>query len=188
MKVLFCLMGAYFCYRTGKDYMKYNREPYTYKELYKNIEKMDIIESRHSIVVIKDTYNKFSNRYLVYDDLRWNCLLFLNYKKVSDRKEEVEKSIKEHISRDLKINIADMEVKEVTSEIQRKYSEPDKVEKNYFHTYYSAEIKEFPEKLKADSFEIDGRKYYWMTINELEQDKEVIEKNSDVLGVVKGFF
>lgn len=184
MKVLFCLMGAYFCYRTGKDYMKYNREPDTYK----NIEKMDIIESHHSIAVIKDTYNKFSNRYLVYDDLRWNCLLFLNYKKVSDRKEEVEKSIKEHISRDLKINIADMEVKEVTSEIQRKRSEPDKVEKNYFHTYYSAEIKEFPEKLKADSFEIDGRKYYWMTINELEQDKEVIEKNSDVLGVVKGFF
>lgn len=39
--------------------------------------------------------------------------------------------------------------------------------------------------MKKCSFEIDGKIYYWKTINELELDREVIKKNSDILNVVK---
>lgn len=39
--------------------------------------------------------------------------------------------------------------------------------------------------LIKDSFEIDGKKYRWMTITELEMDEEVQKKNRDILEFVK---
>lgn len=36
-----------------------------------------------------------------------------------------------------------------------------------------------------DSFECDGKQYYWMTVPELEQDENVQKKNNDILGYVK---
>ena len=32
----------------------------------------------HSIIVIKDIFNDFSNKYLVYYDSKWDCKFFLN--------------------------------------------------------------------------------------------------------------
>ena len=40
-------------------------------------------------------------------------------------------------------------------------------------------------KKYKDSFECDGRQYYWMTVPELEQDRNVQKKNSDILEYVK---
>lgn len=39
--------------------------------------------------------------------------------------------------------------------------------------------------MKKDEFEIDGKKYFWKTIYELELDKNVQEKNLDILNQVK---
>ena len=39
--------------------------------------------------------------------------------------------------------------------------------------------------MKHKDFECDGKKYYWMTIDELEQDIKVQKKNRDIVGYVK---
>jgi hypothetical protein len=58
----------------------------------------------------------------------------------------------------------------------------------YSHKFYSATVKEFPQEMQNDSFEIDGRIYHWKNIPELEQDPNVQEKNLDVLNYVKELF
>ena len=72
--------------------------------------------------------------------------------------------------------------------IHQKYSESAKKEKIFSHKFYLAVIDEFPEDTMEDSFEIDGRKYYWKSIPELEQDEVAMKKNSDVIGYVKELF
>ncbi len=34
----------------------------------------------HSIVAIRNSFEEFPNRFLVYYDTRWECFLFLNFK------------------------------------------------------------------------------------------------------------
>lgn len=45
-----------------------------------------------------------------------------------------------------------------------------------------------PEHMKQDKFELDGKVYYWVNMHSLETDENVMEKNSDVLGIVKSNF
>lgn len=50
-------------------------------------------------------------------------------------------------------------------------------------------MKEHPHSIvfiiEQDSFEIDGKKFYWMSIAEMEQDKRIMEVNSDIVSMVK---
>jgi hypothetical protein len=50
-------------------------------------------------------------------------------------------------------------------------------------------LKEHPHSIvliiEQDSFEIDGKKFYWMSIAEMEQDKRIMEVNSDIVSMVK---
>ena len=83
----------------------------------------------HSIVLVKDTFRKFSNRFLVYDDKRWECLLFLNYKQNSDN----ESFIRNRISSELKIEPQDIDLSYLGQRIHEKYSESAKKNKVYCH-------------------------------------------------------
>ena len=138
----------------------------------------------HSIIVIKDTFNEFSNRFLVYNDTKWDCKFFLNYKENINN----ESYIKEHLSNELKIPGDCINLKYVTSKIHEKYSESDKMNKIYSHKFYLADIVDFSEILKNDVFEIDGRTYYWMSMSELESDQNVLKKNNDIVSYVKEAF
>lgn len=55
----------------------------------------------------------------------------------------------------------------------------------YSHKFYIASIKEFPKMMQQDSFECDNKKYFWMTMAELERDSNVQKKNEDILQFVK---
>ena len=48
-----------------------------------------------------------------------------------------------------------------------------------------ASIRNYPEGMRKDSFQCDGKEYSWMTLDELEQDDNVRKKNSDILNYVK---
>ena len=37
----------------------------------------------------------------------------------------------------------------------------------------------------CNEFEIDGTRYKWWTIEEMEQDLEIMEKNKDVVSFIK---
>lgn len=96
-----------------------------------------------------------------------------------------ESFIKQHISQELKIETFDITLDCLGQRIHEKFSESTHEEKVYSHRFYLAKISKFPDMMLQDSFECDGKQYYWMTVPELEQDENVQKKNNDILGYVK---
>lgn len=166
------------------DVVVNKRNNYSFKDLLTDINNLNEITHGHSIVVIKDSFQQFPNRYLVYEDKRWNCDFFLNYKENINN----EDFIKNHISNELKINLDSIKLSYVGQRVHEKYSESAKEKKVYSHKFYLATIDTFPDFMKADSFECDGKKYKWLSISELEQDTNVQEKNLDILNYIKELF
>lgn len=180
-KMFFVALGLFFTYRTIKDVYDSKKNNYNFEDLLKDINKLNEIKHNHSIVVIKDTYNQFPNRYLVYDDTKWNCLLFPNYK---DNENNIE-FLTSHLSNEFQIEKEKISLKYIDQHISYKLSEKDKEYKVYNHKFYIAEVSEFPAYMQKDEFEVDGRKYYWKSLNELEQDENVVKKNNDILSHIK---
>ena len=183
-KTIFVIMGIGFTIKSLYDIYKNHKNNYSYEDLLNDINKLNEISHNHSIIVFKDTFNEFSNKYLVYNDTKWDCTFFLNYKENINN----ESYIKEHLSNELKIPVDCINLKYVTSKIHEKYSESDKMNKIYSHKFYLADIVDFSEIMKKDVFEIDGRTYYWMSMSELESDQNVLKKNSDIISYIKEAF
>lgn len=183
-KTIFVLLGLVFTGKSIFDIAKDLKNKYNFSDLLADINKLNEIVHGHSIVVIKDSYRHFPNRFLVYDDKRWGCQFFLNCKENSNN----EDFIKSHISGELKIEKIDITLDFMGQRIHQKYSESAKENKVYCHKFYLAEVTTFPEKMKADSFEYDGKTYHWRSISELEQDEDVQKKNQDIFGFVKELF
>ena len=181
LKTLFVILGLFFTGKSIVDIISSKKNNYTYEDLLSDINKLNEIAHNHSIVLIKDSFQRFPNRFLVYEDKRWGCKLILNFKENPNNEE----FIKNHLSGDLKIELDDINLSYLGQRIHEKYSESAKEEKVYCHKFYIANINQFPDKITKDSFEIDGKKYRWMTITELEMDEEVQKKNRDILEFVK---
>lgn len=181
LKTVFVILGLVFTIKSIVDIVNSKNNNYSYEDLFRDINMLNEIAHGHSIVIIKDSFEKYSNRLLVYEDKRWNCKFFLNYKQNINN----EDFIKSHLSSELKIELKDIDLSFLAQKIHEKYSESAKESKIYCHKFYLATIRKFPDNMTQNTFECDGRKYYWMTIAELEQDKEVQKKNSDVLNYVK---
>lgn len=183
-KTIFVILGLFFTGKSIFDIIKSSKYQYSYEELFRDINKLNEISHNHSIVVIKDSFNKFPNRFLVYEDKLWDCEFFLNYKENPNNEE----FIRSHISNELKIDSEDIQLKYISQKIHEKYSEKAKEIKIYSHKFYLATIKNFPDFMKNDSFEKDGRKYHWRSMMELEQNPDVLAKNMDVVNFVKGLY
>lgn len=63
-----------------------------------------------------------------------------------------------------------------------------KKNKVYVHNFYLVTIEHFPEYMTKDTFECDGKRYYWKSIADMEQDTDVRKKNQDILNFVKELF
>lgn len=175
--IFFTSLAIYKAYKTQKN-------QYSYKDLLKDINALNEISRGHSIIIIKDTFNEFSNRFLVYYDNDWKCKLFINYK----TNENNEDFIKTHLSNELKINAEDISLKFIKEDLNEKFSQRYKINKFYKHKFYLAEINKFNEIIKKDNFEVDNKKYFWSTISELEKDEDVRNKNLDIVNIVKNNF
>ena len=184
LKVVFSLLGIVFLLKSIYDLWKNKKCNYTYNDLLADINTLNEITHNHSIVVVKDSFNQYSARFLVYDDKVWKCRLFINY----NENEDNEAFIKSHLSSELKVDISDIAIKFVTMKVHEKFSQRDKTNKMYCHKFYLANIKQFPLVAKNDTFTIDGKTYHWVSIAELEGDKAAMTKNSDIISFVKEYF
>ena len=86
---------------------------------------------------------------------------------------------------ELKVSRDDLEGAFAFEKVHEKYSVSAKENRCYRHRFYQFEIKKFSEQIEQDSFQIDGKKFYWMSIAEMEQDKRILEVNSDIVSMVK---
>lgn len=173
---LFCLRGAYMLYTSS-------RTKYGNSELFSDIVNLNEITHPFSIIVIKDTFEKYPNKYLLYYDSRWDCRLFINYRTNVDSEVANTENIRTRLSNELKIQKDKITIKYKTVKIQRKFSESDKIYKCYEHKIYYVEIP-FRADIKKLEFEIDGKHYYWMTIDEMVNDDNIKGKNLDVVDLV----
>lgn len=181
IKTTLIIIGIAFSYRGVTMISKSIKEPYNQEKLYKDIEKLDEVTHPYSLVAIKDTFNKYPNRFLVYYDERWDCKFFPSYKTIDNN----EDNIKARLSGELKVDSEKISVKFNTFEIHKKYSVSHNEERVYEHRVYSAQLEEFTDMMRQDEFEIDGKTFFWMTINDMEKDERIMEVNSDVVGLIK---
>lgn len=175
------LLAIWFCCRGIYMIVKDVNDKYGHKELCKDIEALNVIQHAYSIVAVKDTFNKYPNRFLLYYDERWNCKFFFNYKTVDND----EDNIKSRLSRELKIKENNISMQFKTEKIQKKYSVSHKEDRVYDHRVYYATISKYTDHVMSDEFEIDGKKFFWMSIQDMERDERIQEVNSDVVGLIK---
>lgn len=157
---------------------------YSVNQLYSEIADIDPkIEHAFNIVVIR---NKFENgKYLVFKSKRWQCWLFPNYHCLNgdfSKKKEL-KHLKECIKRDLNLS-GEPDLKYIGNKISEKYSVGDKVRKKYNFHYFEVMslVSDFNNKR---TFSCNGRKYCWKTLYQMNSDKNIVKKNSDVLDYIR---
>lgn len=177
-KIVFVAVGFFFSVKAICDTIKSVKNKYSYEDLMKDIGKLNKIEHSHYIIAIKNTFDKFPNKYLLYYDSRWDCKLFLNYSENAD--------IIECLSNDLKIGSDNINIEYKAEETHNKFSESHKEYRLYHHTLLNAEI-DIPKEYQKDTFTVDGKTYYWLSIADMEKDKRIQQVNSDVVNFVKRF-
>ena len=91
------------------------------------------------------------------------------------------------MSVDLNLNSGDITCNYVTSRVQEKYSVSHLESRVYYLRLYEMYFNNIPDEFRKDNFEISGRHYYWMTIDEMEKDDNIKKKNLDVVDFVKEY-
>lgn len=182
LKTIFCMIGILYCMKIAKDIFHMYKDKYDYNDLMKDITGLDMIQHNHSLVVIRNLFTENKQKFLVYYDEKWDCKLFLNYKTM-DR--DNENSILDRVAADLALNREDMECHYITSRVQEKYSVSHGENRVYNHRLYELKIHHFPEQTRQTDFVLNGRHYYWMTLEEMEHDENIEKKNMEVVDFVK---
>lgn len=183
-KAMAIIAGGLGLYWSGCAMVKAIKNTYNADLLQHDIENLNEIEHPFSLIAIKDTFNKYPHRYLLYYDNRWQLNLFPNYRTQATEEENIA-NIVGHLSNELQIPAQDITVEQKGYTLTTKYSVSDKVQKVYAHTLYQATIKKLPKKLQADSFMIGDRKYSWWSIDKMETNEDIRKHNLDVVELVK---
>lgn len=125
------------------------------------------MERKYAIIIIKNDKGSF----LQYFDDIWNSYLFLNCK-ISDEKNKqyIESAISE------KFGIKVKNINLIMDKVHSKFSERDKIVKEYHHYFYNAILDE------DNSNENIKIKYF--SYKELLEDKRIQEVNSDIVKFV----
>ena len=129
-----------------------------------------------SLIAIKNTDNKYLQLY----DERWDCWLFPYFRSTDNNRENVDSKISEQLGMDISCEY-------ITVANHCKYSVSDDVYKIYHHKLYRYVMNDIPDNMNSNQFEIDGKKYKWMSINDMENDSLIMEKNDDIVAFVKTY-
>ena len=130
-----------------------HKNKYDHNILLNDIQKLDKIQHKHSLVAIQFPDTSAEKKYLVYYDERWDCKLFLNYKTVDRADEE---SVINKVSADLNVDKSQINCRYISSKVQEKYSESHQENRIYNHRLYEIKIQVFPEDEQKENFVVNG--------------------------------
>ncbi len=134
------------------------------------------MERKHAIIIIKN----LNNEYLQYYDERWNSYLFLNCKIENQFDTD---NIQNEVQQ--KLNVKKVTVSYIMDKIHTKLSESDKINKEYHHYFFIANIKDINEQILNKEFVINNVKFKWYSYEELLADERIQKVNSDIVSFVK---
>ena len=75
--------------------------------------------------------------------------------------------------------------KKYTMEICLNNKSFNKENRIYNHRLYEVRIDQFDNEMKKNDFKKDKKHYYWMTMDQMQNDSEIQKKNLDVIDFVK---
>ncbi len=127
-----------------------------------------------SIIAIKNKNGEFLQKY----DERWKSWLFPYVRSAENNKESVDCFTSSLLNEKIVTEY-------VTNSKHCKYSVSDDVYKIYNHKLYKLELNKNSYIEKEESFVIDGNKYKWMSIVEMEKDDRIMEVNDEIVAFVK---
>ncbi len=168
-------------YRLGKGICN----PYTVKQIFDEIKELDA-DTKHvfNIVLIKNSDSK--GEYLLFKNKRWRCKLFPNYHALDKNYDKVKETENLYmlLPRDIGVKKENLSISYHGFKPSAKYSYGDKINKNYIFHFYVVDIAG-NEKIKHKPFRFNGKRYCWMTLENMYLDKNISKKNSDVLDYVR---
>lgn len=135
-----------------------------------------MLERRHAIIIIRND----KGEYLQYFDERWNSYLFLNCK-IKDEFDT--KSIENEVY--LKLNMRLKKIEYKMDRIHVKFSESDKINKEYHHYFYVVEVENLSSIADKKEFKINKTNFKWYFYDEFLQDERIQKVNSDIIGFIK---
>ncbi len=138
------------------------------------VEFMKDVKHKFSLIAIQDTEGRFLQSY----DERWNCWLFPYFKTLDSNKENIDREVSILLQQDVS-------TKYIARTTHCKYSVSDEVYKIYEHMLYGVVLDEIPEHMVGELFELGEKTYSWKRMKDLELDRNVMDKNDDVIAFVK---
>ncbi len=132
--------------------------------------------TRHefSLLAIRNANGEFLLEY----NADWKCWLFPYFRSAEENKATADRKASEIIGEKISANY-------VTASVHCKYSVKDAVYKIYNHKLYSLILDSLPEHMSEKEFMSNGIKHRWMSFSEMENDKEIMEKNDTIVAFVK---
>ena len=181
IKTVFLIISIVYFVKVLYECIHAKLHKYDHKDLTSDIEKLNTIQHNHSLVAIKDTFNTNPSRYLTYYDENWECKLFLNFKTVE---KDNENNLIENLSSNLSVDRKTIQCEIKGNQIDEKYSVSHQEMRTYNHRLYEVSISNFPEDMRNDNFTLNGKHYYWMSIDDMREDKEIRKKNLEIVEFV----
>lgn len=127
--------------------------------------------SKHAIIIVKN----IRGEYLQYYENSWNSYLFLNCK--CENNKDIAK-ISDTVLE--KLGIKPLEIDYLFTKIHSKYSVKHEKMREYEHYFYLVDI--------GTEFMINNTKFKWFSMEELENDPEIMQINGDIISFVKEWF
>ena len=155
------------------------------EKLFKEIIALDKVERRSSIIAIKDSYQQYPHRFLLYHDNGWNCDFFPNHASASSIV-DTSRELKSYISGQLEVPPADLEIRFVREKTNEKPSTEHNGEMRlYTYWLFDVSVKNIPDFWRQSEFDIADRHYKWMSTDSMLADARINEINNDVVSLVK---
>lgn len=161
------------------------------EELYNRISEcvQDNEEHPFNIIIIKNKNG--TGRYLLHKKTKWGCFLFPDYKVENNPfNEEKEKScLIDKLKSDIFDGKDEIEIEKRKDFISNKFSVNDGYPKKYH--FYIWIVKENSSSLKSRNSLITkivrkhGHTFKWMTMDEMRNNKVIMERNRDVVDQVR---
>lgn len=117
-----------------------------------NKKDLDMIQHKHSLIMIKKTINQKETQFLLYYDEKWDCKLFLNYKTTERNNEQ---NIVSRIAEGFNVDVQTINCRYVASRVQEKYSVSHNEDRVYQHRLYEVSFDRIPEAAGNDDFIIN---------------------------------
>ena len=153
---------------------------YTVDDLFEDIQNSSDRAHRFNLIVIRNTFNLSSSKYLLLYDNRWKCYMFPYCKSIENEEENI-RNVKSFLHSHLGVDEYFIRPKKIKETEHEKYSVSDRVYKHYIHEFFEVDVAKFVKKhpddrLIKNRFKIDGYKFRWFTIAEMTQNRVMQKK------------